>query len=104
MCRRRGQAFLLWREKMSGLQLTTFDLSGFFCVPQSVRVEYQMDWNTFERIQGFNINVSTLRHAGDKTLTYYQFLNGDERTSFANGQSLHVRRYPNSNWNSVSPD
>jgi hypothetical protein len=88
----------------SGVQRACFDLSGFFCVPQSVKLEYQMDWNTFERIQGFNVNVSTLRNAGDKTLTYYQFLNGEERASFTNGQSLHVRRYPNSNWNSVPPN
>jgi hypothetical protein len=92
------------REKMSTEGRACFDLSGFFCVPQSVKLEYQMNWNVFERIQGFNINISTLRNAGDKTLSYYQFVNGEEKAAFVNGQSLHVRRYPNSNWASVSPD
>jgi hypothetical protein len=86
---------------MSGL---AFDLSGFLALPSSVKLDYQQYWNTFNRIQAFNSNVSTIRSGGDKQLTYYSFANYDEVTSFTQGQYLHVQRYPNSNWPTVSKD
>jgi hypothetical protein len=89
---------------MSGGGGPCFDLSGFFALPQSTQFLYRDYWNTFNRIQAYNIGVSTIRSGGDKTQTYYQYASGDERMSYINGQMLHIRRYPNSNWASVSPD
>jgi hypothetical protein len=86
---------------MSGV---AFDLSGFLAIPSSLKISYQQYWNTFNRIQTYNSNVSTLRSAGDKGKDYYTFANYDEFSSFIQGHYLHVQRYPNSNWATVSPD
>lgn len=82
----------------------TFDLSGFTGLPFSLANTYRAQWATFNRIQSYNLNVSTMRNAGDKTLNYYQFVSNTERGEFASGQVLHQRRYPTVNWNSVPND
>lgn len=82
----------------------TFDLSGFLALPSSVKLDYQTYWNIFNRIQAYNSNVSTIRSGGDRQQTYYSFANYDEVTGFTQGQYLHVQRYPNSNWATVSKD
>jgi hypothetical protein len=82
----------------------TFDLSGFLAVPSSVKLDYQHYWNTFNRIQAYNSNISTIRSGGERGVTYYSFANYDELASFTQGQYLHVQRYPNSNWATVSKD
>ena len=82
----------------------TFDLSGFLAVPSSVKLLYQQNWNIYNRVQAINSNVSTLRSAGDLTKTYYTFPTGDEQLGFLQGEYLHVQRYPNSNWATVSKD
>ena len=79
-----------------------FDLSGFVGLNDSQKLQYQLAWSTFERIQNSNSNVSTLRKAGNTALSYYTFLSYNEKTTFNIGQSLHAQRYPSSNWNSVS--
>ena len=78
-----------------------FDLSGFTPVPNSILNQYRFDWNTFERIQTLNSNVSTIRSGGNKTVYYYNFITNQEKNSFLKGQVLHTVRYPNSNWDSV---
>jgi len=80
--------------------MSCFDLSGFQGLSNGVLLQYKNDWGTFNRIQAYNSNVSTLRAAG-KTMTYYTYASGDEKVSFDNGQILHVRRYPSQNWNAV---
>ncbi|NBO71812.1 MAG: hypothetical protein EBU66_14295 [Bacteroidetes bacterium] len=89
---------------MSGPFVGTFDLSGFLAVPSSLKLMYQDDWNTYNRIQLFNSNVSTIRSGGDKTVTYYSYATYTEKNSFTSGQFLHQQRYPDSNWNAVSKD
>jgi hypothetical protein len=89
---------------MSGPFIGTFDLSGFLAVPSSLKLKYQDDWNTYNRIQLVNSNISTLRAIGDKTQIYYTYSSYDELISFQQGQYLHVQRYPNSNWSAVSKD
>ena len=89
---------------MSGKFIGTFDLSGFLAVPSSIKIEYQQYWNTYNRIQTLNSNVSTIRGAGDKSQTYYSFADYDEFNGFVQGHYLHVQRYPNSNWATVSKD
>jgi len=86
------------------MSYTTFDLSGFLAVPFSLKLLYQSDWTTFERIQNYNINVSTLRNAGEKTLSYYQYDSYQERNAYTNGRLLHIKRYPSSNWAEVVND
>jgi hypothetical protein len=82
----------------------TFDLSGYLCLPTSYKILYQYWWNTYEQIQAVDANTSTLRNAGDKSLTYYTFRNNEEMVAFKNGNLLHVARYPTSNWTPVSKD
>lgn len=79
-----------------------FDLSGFSGLNCFTRLQYIANWNTFDRIQAFNSNVSTQRAAGATGLSYYIFVDTEERTQFIWGQQLHARRYPGSNWNAVS--
>lgn len=89
---------------MSGQFSNAFDLSGFLTVTFSAKLLYQNQWDTYNRIQAYNLNVSTVRAAGDKSVQYYNYTNYDESTAFTNGQFLHVKRYPNSNWSAVSKD
>jgi hypothetical protein len=83
---------------------TTFDLSGFLAVPSSLKFLYQSYWGTFETVQNYNLNVSTLRSAGDKTQVYYNFQGNEEQVAYTNGRMLHIQRYPNSNWAPVPKD
>jgi hypothetical protein len=79
-----------------------FDLSGFQGLSVGVVIKYRQDWDTFNRIQAYNSNVSTLRGESQGAgLTYYTYASGDEKVSFVNGQVLHARRYPGINWNAV---
>ena len=80
--------------------MVCFDLSGFTGLPFGTALQYKLDWDTFERIQNYNSNVSTARATGTG-LTYYTYASGKEQISFINGQNLHYRRYPDSNWNAV---
>jgi len=77
-----------------------FDISGFQYLSQGVLLKYQQEWGTFERIYNFNSNVSTLRSKGNTGLTYYNFFTTEEQAYYINGQQLHVKRYPTSNWDS----
>lgn len=81
-----------------------FDLSGIRGLsPVQYRI-YQTAWNTYNRVQSYNSNISTLRHSGAKYLNYYQYVNSEEKSQYTQGQYLHVQVFPNSNWNSVPPD
>jgi hypothetical protein len=86
---------------MSGGGGPCFDLSGFLALPQSTQFLYRGYWNTFNRIQVYNINVSTLKAQGTPGLFYYQYANFTERSQYTNGRMLHIRRYPSSNWDPV---
>ena len=75
-----------------------FDLSGFGPMPQGLRLKYETAWGVYEKIQSYNINVSTLYSQGDTSKYYWQYSTGEEKAYFDLGLSLHVRRYPNGNW------
>lgn len=82
--------------------LVCFDLSGFKYMGQVQRQQYLYAWDTFNRIQTYNSNVSTLRATGSyPMLSYYQYTSMVEKNTFTTGQFLHQQRYPNSNWNPV---
>jgi len=79
-----------------------FDLSGFMGLTNSDVLKYQTYWATFDRIQSYNVAVSTIRASGQGiNATYYQYVSYNELGDFKNGQVLHAKRYPSSNWNSV---
>jgi hypothetical protein len=77
------------------------DLSGFKFLTFGQKTEYQRAWQIFNNVQTYNSNVSTLRSAGQTTLTYFQFISGEEKTKFLQGRFLHIQAYPNSNWDFV---
>lgn len=81
-----------------------FDLSGILAPPQSLKVYYRDCWNTFSRIQSVNSNVSTIRHTGNTSETYYIYESLLEQNKYTIGRMLHIQRYPNSNWREVSKD
>ncbi len=80
------------------------DLSGFKFLTFAQKDEYKRAWQIFNNVQTFNSNVSTLRAGGDLTLTYNQFISGEEKTKFLQGRFLHIQSYPNSNWDFVQQD
>ena len=80
---------------------TYCDLSGFKFLTFAQKTEYQRAFSLFDNIQNYNSNVSTLRAAGQKQLTYYQFISGEEKTKFLQGRFIHIQAYPNSNWDFV---
>ena len=81
-----------------------FDLSGFRGMsPIQFRI-YKDAWNTYNTVQSYNSNISTLRHAGNKSLFYYQYVNSAEMTQYKQGQFLHSQVYPNQSWTSVPPN
>jgi len=81
--------------------MVCFDLSGFTPLTESQVYQFRNDWNTFERIQAFNSNVSTQRASGILNVYYYTYVSNIEQNSFTKGQLLHTVRYPTSNWDTV---
>ena len=82
-----------------------FDLSGFIGLNDSQKLQYKNAWGTFDRIQQFNSNVSTLRVVENSlNLSYYTFTSYEQKNLFRIGQFLHQQRYPNLNWNVVQQD
>lgn len=62
------------------------------------------DFCLFDRIQAINSNVSTSRSLYPNVTppySYYIFSTYAERTAFTNGRLLHIRDFPNSNWDVV---
>jgi hypothetical protein len=82
-----------------------FDISGFFCLPQGILNEYRKNWNIFNMVQTCNILVSTTKAEAPggnvPGLFYYTYATYQDKAAARNGQFLHVRRYPLSNWNNV---
>lgn len=71
-----------------------FDASGFLVLTSMQNQNYRTAWDTFNRIQTLNSNVSTLRAFGRKDIYYYNYISNTERMKFIEGQSLHMRIYP----------
>jgi hypothetical protein len=81
-----------------------FDLSGIRGLsPTQFRI-YKDAWTTYNTVQSYNSNISTLRHAGNKSLFYYQYVNSAEMAQYKQGQMLHSQIFPNKSWTSVPPD
>lgn len=91
----------------SNYSLYCFTTSSFTGLNQGRLIGYRQDWATFNRVQLYDIAVSTARAAGNMRSpsncagVYYVFANSAEQTSFINGQMLHVRQYPFVDWATV---
>lgn len=78
--------------------------SNFKYMSQIQFLQYQSAWVTFDKVQAYNSNISTLRSQNPvkySYLTYYQYASQTEKAAFTTGQYLHQQVYPTSNWNSV---
>ena len=79
-----------------------FDLSGFIGLNDSQKLKYKQAWGIFDKVQDYNSNVSTIHQTtNNSNVRYYTFYSYEDRIMFRIGQSLHVQRYPNSNWSTV---
>jgi hypothetical protein len=75
-----------------------FDLSGFTPLNEGTKYKYRTAWGVFETVQNNDVAVSTMRARGDYSKRYWKFKSGEERDKWILGLSLHVKRYPTSNW------
>ena len=84
-------------------QQACFSVSSFKFMSQIQFLQYQTAWTTFDKIQAYNSNISTLRQSSSNYsyLTYYQYASQTEKATFTTGQYLHQQVYPTSNWNPV---
>ena len=71
-----------------------FDLSGVKFLARSDILKRQRAWETFERIENYNDVIYQRFSAGDRSQTYYQFVDQAERNDYRYGQQLHISRYP----------
>ena len=80
-------------------------ISSIKSITNSELIYNKTSWTTFNRIQIYNSNVSTLRHGGANNV-YYTYTDFTERNKFTKGQFLHYTVYPElgSYWNAVSKD
>jgi hypothetical protein len=73
------------------------DLSGFVFLTQSQLRYYKTSVQTFNRVQDYNSNISTLRSQGDSTLSYYQFISLEEKNNYTKGLFLLTQSYGSGN-------
>jgi hypothetical protein len=70
-------------------------------------LQEKTNYDFFEQVQVYNIQVSTLRSTNPgsaASYTYYILKSYAEINSFNNGRMLHIQAYPDSNWNVVQQD
>ena len=68
-------------------------------MPQGLKIKYEVAWGTFEKVRGYNINISTLNGERGTTDPYWQFSTYDDQANWTLGLALHTKRYPNIKWN-----
>ena len=64
------------------------DISGFQSLTYRQVYEYTTGWVTFQRVEQYNIQVSTMRGNGDTGLTYWQFETNEGLTNYRLGAVL----------------
>ena len=72
----------------------SYDLSGFTQLDFSQNQAFKTAVNTFNRIQVFDSNVSTLKHIGAINQYYYNFTDYTEKNNYKQGQFLLRQSYP----------
>ena len=73
------------------------DLSGFTQLDFSQNQTFKTAVNTFNRIQAFDSNVSTLKYNGAMNKYYYNFVDYAEKNNYKQGQFLLRQSYPAQN-------
>jgi hypothetical protein len=73
------------------------DLSGFVFLTGAQLTYYRMSVQTFNRVQDYNSNISTLRSKGNLTASYYQFLTSEEKNKYIKGRFLLTQSYGSGN-------
>ena len=71
------------------------DLSGFTQLDFSQGQTFKTAVNTFNRIQTFDSNVSTLKQIGAINQYYYNFKDYTEKNNYEQGRYLLKQSYPN---------
>lgn len=90
--------------------MVTCRLEGYYFITSNIRMNfdftslssikslsysqyiYKRDcWNTWNRIESSNSNVSTAHGMGDYTWPYYSYIDQEEKIRFEIGLSLHVQ-------------
>ena len=67
------------------------EISSFKGINYSQLNKYRYAWNTFNRIEQVNSNVSTMHGNSNLSLSYYTFIDQTEKAIYDNGLSLHVQ-------------
>ena len=74
----------------------------FGSLPNSIYLRYRADWNLFDRVQASNVQVSTMLQSNPTlSISYVTLGSYADINSFVNGRMLHIRAYPDSNWDPV---
>jgi len=74
---------------MSGPLNTCFSsISSINSLSYNQRYEYKAAWNSFQTVELYNSNVSTLRGEGNKSLMYYQYSTCESQSQYRKGASL----------------
>ena len=74
----------------------------FGSLPNAIYLRYRTDWNLFDSVQASNVQVSTMLQSNPSLgISYVTLSSYAQINSFVNGRMLHIRAYPDSNWNLV---
>jgi hypothetical protein len=73
---------------MSGLYTCFNSINTIASVSYNQRSEYKAAWNSFQTVELYNSNVSTLRGQGDKSVPYYQYPTCEAQTQYKKGAAL----------------
>ena len=73
------------------------DLSGFLFLSGSQLTNYRTCIDVFDRVQGYNSNISSLRSKGNLTASYYQFMTTQEKNQYTKGLFLLTQSYGSGN-------
>jgi hypothetical protein len=70
----------------------------------SRNLQDRTNYDFFEKVQTYNIEISTFRNMNPATAasySYWVFTGYSQINSFNIGRMLHIQAYPNSNWDVV---
>ena len=71
-----------------------FELSAAKFLSRTDLLKRKRAWETFERTENYNDIICQRFSVGDRSQTYYQFVDQAERNDYRYGQQLHISRYP----------
>jgi hypothetical protein len=79
-----------------------FDTSGYKYISMGDIMKMRQDWETFENVENYNDIIYQKLQLGNRNDLYYQFKGNDELNSYKKGQQLHIKRYPDVSFVSIS--